>query len=184
MNDKTKKYLLSTAICIAIVHQAILAGCYSSGSGSEAYEQKAAVSIKHIEVDKNEVEKEEVLSCKESTKNFSDEDLNLLAHLIMAESGSDWCEDEMLYMVGSVALNRIDSDLFPDSLYEVIYEEGQYSSATNGGLEKDPTDRCYRIAEELLTNGSILPKNVVFQAEFIQGTEIYKKVQNMYFCSY
>lgn len=115
-------------------------------------------------------------------KPYTDEDLELLAHLLNGESGADWCSDEMVYGVGSVALNRVNSSEFPDTLEEVIYQPGQYACVNDGNFEKEPSERCYQIAEELLLNGSVFPEDVVFQAEFRQGSEVYSKVQNMYFC--
>lgn len=123
---------------------------------------------------------EEVVVIQEEPVN--QEELELLAHLIFAEAGSDWCNDEMLYSVGSVVLNRMASDYFPSTMREVIYEKGQYECTWNGAIEKEPNERAYRIAEDLLRNGSTLPSNVIFQAQFEQGDGTYSKVQNMYFC--
>lgn len=120
----------------------------------------------------------------ETTEAINEEDLELLAHLIFAEAGSDWIEDETLYYVGSVVLNRVNSDLFPDTIYEVIYQRGQYACTWDGNIEKTPTDRCYVIAEDLLRNGSVLPEEVVFQAEFTQGSGVYAYQDNLYFCYY
>ena len=113
---------------------------------------------------------------------YSEEEYELLAHLLMGEAGANWCEDEMVYLVGCVVLNRVNSDKFPDTLEEVIYQKGQYQCVIDGNFDKEPTDRCYETAADLLTNGSYIPENVVFQAEFKQGSGTYKKVQNMYFC--
>lgn len=123
---------------------------------------------------------EEVVVIQEEPVN--QEELELLAHLIFAEAGSDWCNDEMLYGVGSVVLNRMTSDYYPDTMREVIYQEGQYACVLDGNINKEPNARAYRIAEDLLINGSTLPDNVIFQAQFKQGDGIYSKVQNMYFC--
>lgn len=111
-----------------------------------------------------------------------DTELYLLAHLIYAEAGSDWCTDEMQIGVGSVALNRVEHHLFPDTLYDVIYQSGQYSCTWNGSFDYTPNQRAWNTAQYLLENGSQFPNNVVFQAGFVQGSGIYKQVQNMYFC--
>lgn len=113
---------------------------------------------------------------------INEEELELLAHVIFAEAGSDWCADEMLYGVGSVVLNRMASDHFPDTMYEVIYQEGQYACTWDGNIEKEPNERAYRIAEDLLRNGPTMPPNVVFQAQFEQGDGTYCSIQTMYFC--
>lgn len=112
----------------------------------------------------------------------SEEDIELLAHLLYAEAGSSWISDETIFYVGSVVLNRVNSDLFPDTLYDVIYQPGQYACTWDGNIEKEPTERCYEIAEELLRNGSVLPENVVFQASFKQGSGVYAYQDNLYFC--
>lgn len=113
---------------------------------------------------------------------YTEEELDLLARLIFSEAGSDWCSDKMQQYVGSVVLNRVQSAYFPDNMYDVIYQNGQYSVVSNGAINKTPNDRAYETAKYLLINGSVLPSNVIFQSQFIQGDGIYEKVQNMYFC--
>lgn len=115
-------------------------------------------------------------------KPYTDEELELLAHLIFAEAGSNWCSDKMQQYTGSVVLNRIASSLFPNNMHDVIYQKGQYSVTRTGAINKTPNERAYNVAKYLLTNGSVLPANVVFQSQHIQGDGIYEKVQNMYFC--
>lgn len=111
-------------------------------------------------------------------------DLYLLSHLINAEAGSDWCSDDLMRYVGSVALNRVQHNAFPNTLEEVIYQPGQYSCLWDGNFDKEPCDRAIRIAKELLDNGSVLPVDVVYQAEFPQGSGVYIKEQNTYLCIY
>ena len=111
-------------------------------------------------------------------------DLYLLAHLINAEAGSDWCSDNLMRYVGSVALNRVQHEAFPDSLEEVIYQSGQYACIWDGNFDKEPVERAWIIAKELLDNGSVLPENVVFQSQFPQGNGVYIQEQNMYLCIY
>ena len=113
-----------------------------------------------------------------------EKDLYLLSHLINAEAGSNWCSDDLMRYVGSVALNRVDHAAFPNTLEEVIYQPGQYACLWDGNFDKVPCERAVRIAKELLDNGSVLPANVVFQSEFPQGSGIYIQEQNTYLCIY
>lgn len=113
-----------------------------------------------------------------------EKDLYLLSHLINAEAGSNWCSDDLMRYVGSVALNRVDHAAFPNTLEEVVYQPGQYSCLWDGNFDKEPCDRAIRIAKELLDNGSVLPSDVVFQAEFPQGSGVYIQEQNMFLCIY
>ena len=107
----------------------------------------------------------------------------MLAHLIYGEAGSNWCSDEMQLGVGSVVLNRMKSDYFPDTMEEVIFQQGQYSCTNKGsGYWLEPNERAFANARYLLINGSQLPDNVIFQSQFMQGDGLYKKVGNQYFC--
>lgn len=113
---------------------------------------------------------------------YTDYNEELLAHLLMGEAGAEWCSDEMVYAVGSVVINRVNSDKFPNSIENVIFESGQYQCTWDGNFNKEPTERCYRIAKEILYGKTTLPENVVFQGEFVQGSGIYTQIQNMIFC--
>ena len=113
--------------------------------------------------------KEEESIVKEPS--YSKEDLELLTHVIFAEAGADYIDDTTLYYVGSVVLNRVNSSKYPDTIRDVIYQKSQYECVTNGAINKTPTDRCYKIAKDLLENGSILPDEVFGQAD----ETVYKK---------
>lgn len=112
---------------------------------------------------------------------INEESLEMLAHIIHGEAGSNWCSDTMQLGVGSVVLNRINDSRFPNSMYEVITQQGQYS-CLNTGYKQTPSERAYKNARYLLENGPTLPENVVFQANFTQGNGTYLHEQNMYFC--
>lgn len=117
------------------------------------------------------------------------DDIDLLARLIYHEIGSDGHPDEQLYIVGSVVLNRIADSRFPDTLRDVVYQRGQYAPAINGTLwTGTPTQRCYTIAADLLTNGSVIPSDVVWQSGVPQGVETWETYASpvtgatMYYC--
>lgn len=104
----------------------------------------------------------------------------MLAHLIGGEAGADWCTDELQLMVGSVVLNRMADERFPNEMYDVIFQKGQYSTTWNGAYEKEPSERTVANARFLLENGPTIPSDVVWQANFPQK-ETYKIVQGVYF---
>ena len=106
----------------------------------------------------------------------------LLAHLIYAEAGSDWCSDKLQVYTGSVVLNRVKHKDYPNSLHAVVYQQGQYSCTWNGMIEYDYNERAYACARYLLTHGSQIPENVVYQANFEQGDGVYEAFEGMYFC--
>lgn len=119
----------------------------------------------------------------ETERAYTDEDIWYLSHVIQAESG--YCSTEMMEGVGSVVLNRVSDNRFPDTIREVIEQPGQYS--TLSWLESQiPTDECMNVTIDLLENGSKYPAEVVWQANFPQGTAVYKTIRTsystMYFC--
>jgi N-acetylmuramoyl-L-alanine amidase len=55
----------------------------------------------------------------------TDQDLYLLAKLIRAEAEGEPFEGQVA--VGAVVLNRVKSPQFPNTIYDVIYQPGQFS---------------------------------------------------------
>lgn len=91
-------------------------------------------------------------------------------------------------MVASVVVNRMHSPEFPNTIYEVIYQKGQYSPVGKKRFEElVPSESSVMAAYMILTEGSIAPIDVVYQANFIQGSETYRKIHDdklgtTYFC--
>lgn len=108
------------------------------------------------------------------------DDLELLARIITAEAGG--CSYECQYYVACVVMNRIEFGYWGSTLREVIYAPGQYSPTWNGAINKEPTALSYEIAQDVLINGSGIPADVIWQAEFPQGSNIWKQIDGMYFC--
>ena len=89
---------------------------------------------------------------------------------------------ESLY-VGSVVLNRRDSELFPNTIMEVVLQPGQYTCWSDGNAWKEPTEDNFEAAKQLLTTGSILPGDIVWQATCPQGSYTYLISEwGQYFC--
>ena len=116
-----------------------------------------------------------------------DSDLFNVAHLMWGEAGNT-DSTERRY-TASVLLNRVDSDLFPDTIGECLYQPGQYTTVRDGGpFWGEPSEECWKDAEDLLiqwyeTGESDLPKNVLYQATKPQGSGTYLvSAWGQYFC--
>ena len=102
-----------------------------------------------------------------------DSDWFNIAHLMMAEAG--FTDSTERRLTASVLLNRVDSDKFPDTIGECLYQPGQYSTVRDGGpFWNEPTEDCWKDAEALLTQWyetgeTDLPENVLYQSLFPQG---------------
>ena len=119
----------------------------------------------------------------EAERSYTDDDLWYLSRVIQAESG--YCTQQMQEYVGSVVLNRVADDRFPGTIPEVVEQPGQYSTVSFLASQ-DPTQQAIAVAVDLLENGSKLPEDVVWQANFSQGSYTYITISTsystMYFC--
>jgi len=118
----------------------------------------------------------------EEFKDDPDSGLYIMAHVIHGEAGSLSCSTDMRYYVGSVVINRVRSDIFPNTIHDVVYQSGQYGCVWDGHYDLEPTEECWDIAYDILYNDSHLPTYVLFQSNEPQGSGVYLKEQNMYFC--
>lgn len=71
----------------------------------------------------------------ETEIEISDEDVKLIALVVMAEAEGE-CEEGKRLVIDTI-LNRMDSEHFPNTIYEVIYQPNQFTCMWNGR-----TDRC------------------------------------------
>ena len=91
-----------------------------------------------------------------------------LSKAIAQELGSNWVPDWAQQWVASVVLNRVNHPSFPDTIYGVLHQPGQYC-----GFYATPTEQNIANARYVLENGSVLPENVVFQSLCTQGSGIH-----------
>lgn len=123
---------------------------------------------------------------------YTEEELDMLALVIYQEAGGDACSDETRRMVGTVVMNRIADNRYPNTMYEVITQRAQYGRlywtglvwpqrASNPG-EAHAVERARTIAEQILQGDRALPEDVIYQAEFEQGTEVVAYQDGLYFC--
>lgn len=109
-----------------------------------------------------------------------EDDLYILSHVITGEA--EGCSRDMKLSVGSVVLNRVSDDRFPDTIAEVVFQPGQYACTWDGNYYREPSQDTIDIAAELLEDGAVIDESVVWQAEFPQGVGVYDIIGDMYFC--
>lgn len=144
-------------------------------------EPKADVELKTTAAEVTMVESK-TTEVVEEKPLYTDEELYVLSHVINGEAeGCSW--EEKLW-VGSVVLNRVSSHRYPDTIYDVVFDKGQYACTWDGNYDKEPIQESIDAAIYLLENGSVLPKYVIFQAQFEQGNATYDVIGNTYFCYY
>lgn len=101
----------------------------------------------------------EVEAAKRKT-SLTQEELLLLQKVVSAEARGE--SSEAQYTVACVVLNRIESGIFPDSLEEVITQDGQFSCVENGAIYHVPiTDSVVQAVDMALDNNT-LDQNVMW----------------------
>ena len=168
MQKKRKKCILILIIASAVI---LMSGSYASIKKIKERDPKE--NVRKIET----AEGQEAAGA--DTENYEQE-LELLSSLIEAEAGD--LSDECQIAVASVVLNRINHPSYPDTVYDVIYQPGQYGTVENGKIENEPDENARKNAEYVLQNGSQIPENVVYQGMNIQGSGIWDVIDKEYFC--
>lgn len=87
-------------------------------------------------------------SASASTGSSSSSNQYLLARLIYAEARGESYKGKVA--VGAVALNRVRSSQFPNTLSGVIYQKNAFECVTNGSINNTPDSECLRAAKEAL----------------------------------
>lgn len=111
-----------------------------------------------------------------------DTDLALLAQLIESESGNQSFEGKLA--VGTVVMNRVKSDEFPDTIREVIFQKGQFSVVPNGTIYNKPSDESLKAAKEIMAGSRVLGSNVLYfynpkltsKSNWITGRKVTKTI--------
>ena len=106
-----------------------------------------------------------------------------------AKAGSDNISDETRRMVGEVVLNRVADERYPDTIEAVLTQKSQYGRFFWTGVvwparaarEPEAVERAYDCARMVFTEERLLPTDVIFQSEHIQG-EIVACVPGFWFC--
>ena len=121
----------------------------------------------------------------ESRPPLDYDELRLLSKLITWEAGSRWLTDELRLGMGEVALNRVASPEFPDTLEEVLpdyAEELKIDCDRAEGIDRGYTELALR----LLLGERRLEKTVVYLGPMVRGPvhSVFKDLHygTFYFC--
>ena len=117
--------------------------------------------------------------------------LDILAKTVYYEAGLNSFNDsetqqKVMNYVAAVVLNRVKDPRFPNTVKEVVSEPGQYNPAYASNFNDIPLE-AYFAAVTAMDGNSGLPEDVVYQANFLQGTELVEWFPTkwgtaMYFC--
>ena len=93
---------------------------------------------------------------------FNEDELDLLFRVVHAEIGDEWDFEEKVNVV-NVILNRLSSEVFPDTIFEVLTED-QFCTIRNGSYLNEPSEKTIAACEYAFmfpdtTNGALFFDN-------------------------
>lgn len=116
-------------------------------------------------------------------QEISFDELYELSKVITNEAGSSWLPMDWKMMVGEVVLNRVASTEYPNTIYEVIHQSGQYSGANSSRFKNMvPFEDCVDAAIGLLSGERLInDASVVFQSNSRQGSGTYLELYDSHY---
>lgn len=152
------------------------------GIDAEAVDKMSVAQNEVVAVQESQPQEELIIASDDLSQDVIErqnngyyEALELLARVIHCENSNEVDGEEACWYTGSVIVNRIKSEKYPDTLEGVIYQKGQYD-CLKALYKEEPTDIEWEVAAELLNSGSIIPDEVLYAAEFTQGSGTYDKI--------
>lgn len=148
---KLLRTLIFLALCIYILFSVCVVGI-----ADENDDEQATVESENVEpitiVSYTPEKPTPAVLVEESEEEESmvpEEDIELIALVTMAEAEGE-CEEGKRLVIDTI-LNRVDSEHFPNTICDVIYQPNQFSSMWNGRVDRCEVreDICQLVREEI-----------------------------------
>lgn len=98
---------------------------------------------------------------EEYTYNITEDERELLLKIAFCEANSESIECQMAVI--QVILNRVESDIFPNSIHDVLYASNQFSPVgTTWFSNAEYNERNIEALERVLKGEKVISENVVF----------------------
>ena len=91
---------------------------------------------------------------------YNGDTLYWLSRIINAESGNQSLKGKIA--VGNVVINRVRSSLFPNTIYNVLFQKNQFSPAISGSIYKTPSADSVRAAKLVIEGVTVVPTALFF----------------------
>lgn len=95
----------------------------------------------------------------ETVERFTEKEKYMLAKIAMAEA--EGCGIKAKELVIRTVLSRIESDMFPNTVEEVIFQKNQFTPISDGRWNKvEPNEECWQALENVLSSSE--SKDILF----------------------
>lgn len=156
------------AFCAVIVFAILVVICTKAGKAG----------IDEVTANSEIVAETETIN-RYSDINLTDWEINEMASIIYLEARGECAEGQQA--VAEVILNRVLSPQFPNTVHDVLYQKGQFSTIKSI-QNAAPTEAQYKAICAALYGEPILPMEVVFFATRAENKNIWGRIGNHVFC--
>lgn len=202
--DRKERLIITVMVAVAVVVAVLIALCATAKAYpvmmlSEEEMQTRAEQERYIclyeaatTVEQSEATQDEATYTEAIEYDLSDAEI--IACVVYNEAGNG-CTDRHQELVAAIIVNRVNDPRFPDTVYDVVTQKNQYhpAYATPGSwawekaVNSGKWEHCLEIAEKALRGEVDCPSNVLYQANFAQGTGVYEygytSYSTTYFCT-
>ena len=154
MRKKTRRKIKIYAVDVAMIFLAFqITSVCKGGENSNRYiaQEKNTQYVKSYEEDSS-TEKQNEFKADSVSRDWDADETEMLLRIAMAEAEGEGVEGKAHVM--GVVLNRVWSKEFPNTIKEVIFQEGQFTPVKDGGRywTVTPDRECYE-AHEMVMRG-------------------------------
>lgn len=112
----------------------------------EMYEPEIVYESEEVIEENYDIEYSECNGKTTSDNYLTDYEYIMLCNAVAYEAGSDWIQTDEKAKVVEVIMNRVTSPDFPDTIYDVLTQEGQFVGVWN---YVTLTDYSYKVTEDV-----------------------------------
>ncbi len=113
-------------------------------------------------------------------RSVTPEERELMAQIVFLEAGAECADGQQ--GVAEVILNRRDNAGFPGNIREVVFSEGQFTSAGYLELAKPVKEHYEAVDRALAGDAPVLEPDVVFFNTTPENDRVFAKIGGHYFC--
>lgn len=183
LRQRRKLARLKAALVVACLISLVLAILLISSSCSAEEEAAQAnewtVTVQLLAPEETAEQQEEAEEPQSRYGEITEDERELIARVIYLEARGEPTEGQQA--VAEVILNRVAADNFPGSVEDVIYQEGQFSTAS-AIPEAAPGEAQYAAVDAAMYGDPVLPMNVVYFSREGENDDVWGTIGEHVFC--
>lgn len=183
LRQRRKLARLKAALVVACLISLVLAILLISSSCSAEEEAAQAnewtVTVQLLAPEETAEQQEEAEEPQSRYGEITEDERELIARVIYLEARGEPAEGQQA--VAEVILNRVAADNFPGSVEDVIYQEGQFSTAS-AIPEAAPGEDQYAAVDAAMYGDPVLPMNVVYFSREGENDDVWGTIGEHVFC--